>query len=176
MLRVIDRLGFLQFDPLEVPGARNHDLDAPLARRWLPARVGRQWLYGPDRRLIELYNKSLNIVPLAELPYYRLTWDRNAADDDDGHPAARAGAVAEAILRRIRRGGPAVDGSLRRARPLGRLVVGADAGRPGGAWRRCSSPGRIGISPARGQPALLRPDRAARAGGLLECGSRRRRR
>ena len=26
VLRVVDRLGSLQFDPLEVPGARNHDL------------------------------------------------------------------------------------------------------------------------------------------------------
>jgi len=26
VLRVVERLGFLQFDPLEVPGARNHDL------------------------------------------------------------------------------------------------------------------------------------------------------
>ena len=43
-------------------------------------RQNRWWLYGDDRRLIELYNKSLNIVPLAELPHYRLTWDRNAPD------------------------------------------------------------------------------------------------
>ncbi|MDQ6682833.1 MAG: winged helix DNA-binding domain-containing protein [Chloroflexota bacterium] len=81
VLTVVDRLGSLQFDPLEVPGARNHDLV-------LHARIERyqrewceRWLYGDgdDRRLIEIYNKSLNIVPLRELPAYRLAWDRAAA-------------------------------------------------------------------------------------------------
>jgi uncharacterized protein YcaQ len=80
VLRVIDRLGSLQFDPLEVPGARNHDLV-------LHARIAgyqREWcdqlLYAPRarRRLIELYNKSLNILPIEELPYYRLAWSRGA--------------------------------------------------------------------------------------------------
>jgi hypothetical protein len=88
-----------------VPGARNHDLMlhariAGYRRDWLD-----RWLYGEDRRLIELYNKSLNIVPLAELPYYRLTWDRNAADYDAGI-LRRESAVAEAILGRIRDEGP----------------------------------------------------------------------
>jgi uncharacterized protein len=105
VLAVIDRLGFLQFDPLEVPGARNHDLMlhariAGYRREWAD-----QWLYGDDRRLIELYNKSLNIVPLAELPYYRLTWDRNAADYGAGI-LQREEAVADAILARIREEGP----------------------------------------------------------------------
>jgi uncharacterized protein len=106
VLRVIDRLGFLQFDPLEVPGARNHDL-------MLHSRIGDyrrewadKWLYGPDRRLIELYNKSLNIVPLSELPYYRLTWDRNAADGENTGILQRESAVADAILGRIRDEGP----------------------------------------------------------------------
>ena len=68
VLRVIDRLGSLQFDPLEVPGARNHDLVlhnriAGYRRDWCE-----RWLYGRDRRLIELYNKSLNILPIDELP------------------------------------------------------------------------------------------------------------
>jgi len=73
VLRVVDRLGSLQFDPLEVPGTRNHDLVlhnrvAGYRREWCE-----RWLYGKDRRLIELYNKSLNILPAAELPYYRLS-------------------------------------------------------------------------------------------------------
>lgn len=105
VLTVIDRLGFLQFDPLEVPGARNHDLMlhariAGYRREWLDG-----WLYGEDRRLIELYNKSLNIVPLAELPYYRLTWDRNASDYG-ASILKREGTVADAILARIRKEGP----------------------------------------------------------------------
>ncbi|MEO7294879.1 MAG: crosslink repair DNA glycosylase YcaQ family protein, partial [Candidatus Limnocylindria bacterium] len=71
VLAAVERLGSLQFDPLEVPGARNHDLVlharvAGYERAWCE-----QWLYGPDRRLIELYNKSLNMVPMHELPHYR---------------------------------------------------------------------------------------------------------
>jgi uncharacterized protein YcaQ len=76
VMTVIERLAVLQFDPLEVPGARNHDLV-------LHARISgyergwcEEWLYGPDRRLFELYNKSLNMVPIEELPHYRLTWAR----------------------------------------------------------------------------------------------------
>jgi uncharacterized protein YcaQ len=105
VLGVIDRLGFVQFDPLEVPGARNHDLMlhariAGYRREWLDG-----WLYGSDRRLIELYNKSLNILPLAELPYYRITWDRSAANHEAGI-LRRESTVAEAILERIRAEGP----------------------------------------------------------------------
>jgi len=82
VLRVIKRLGSLQFDPLEVPGARNHELV-------LHARVGGfergwpdQFLYPArgGRRLIELYNKSLNILPIEELPYYRISWGRAASN------------------------------------------------------------------------------------------------
>src|SRR5512133_2352438 len=75
VLRVVDRLGSLQFDPLEIAG-RNHDLV-------LLARIGGyrrewtdHWLY-EDRRLYETYNKGLSIVPTAELPWFRITWDRN---------------------------------------------------------------------------------------------------
>jgi hypothetical protein len=76
VLRVVERIAVLQFDPLEVPGARNHDLVlhsriAAYQRAWCE-----QWLYGPDRRLFEIYNKSLNIVPMEELPHYRLSWAR----------------------------------------------------------------------------------------------------
>jgi uncharacterized protein len=105
VLAVLERLHFLQFDPLEVPGARNHDLllharIAGYRRQWAD-----HWLYGPDRRLIELYNKSLNIVPLSELPHFRVTWDRNEAAYRDGILREQA-AVAEAILDRIRAEGP----------------------------------------------------------------------
>jgi uncharacterized protein YcaQ len=105
VLTAIERLGLLQFDPLEVPGARNHDLV-------LHARIGgyrrewcEQWLYGPDRRLIELYNKSLNMVPMHELPHYRISWQRNAPEVDAGILTEQAD-VAEAILRRLRTDGP----------------------------------------------------------------------
>ena len=68
VMRVVDRLGSLQFDPLEVAG-RNHDLIL-LARI---AGYRREWtdqlLYG-DRLLYETYNKMFSIVPTAELPWY----------------------------------------------------------------------------------------------------------
>jgi uncharacterized protein YcaQ len=104
---VLDRLGLLQFDPLEVPGARNHDLV-------LHARIGgyrpewcEQWLYGDgdDRRLIEIYNKSLNIAPISELPHHRVSWDRHAAAYEAGILREQAD-VAHNILQRIAREGP----------------------------------------------------------------------
>ena len=102
VMRVVDRLGSLQFDPLEVAG-RNHDLT-------LLARVGgyrRAWtddLLYRDRALYETYNKMLSLVPTAELPWYRLTWDV-------AHEAHRGGAfddhapLVEELLGRIREGG-----------------------------------------------------------------------
>jgi len=105
VLKVVDRLGLLQFDPIDVPGARNHEL--VLHARVAGYRRGwcEQWLYGPDRRLIELYNKSLNILPLSELAYYRVTWDRNAPRVEDSILREQA-KVAEAILARIEAEGP----------------------------------------------------------------------
>jgi uncharacterized protein YcaQ len=105
VLDVVERLGLLQFDPLEVPGARNHDLVlharvAGYERKWCEA-----WLYGPDRRLIEIYNKSLNLVPMHELPHYRIGWQRNQPEIDGGILKEQAD-VAQAILRRLKTDGP----------------------------------------------------------------------
>jgi len=105
VLDVVERLGLLQFDPLEVPGARNHDLT-------LHARIGGyrrewcdRWLYGPDRRLIELYNKSLNILPMHELPHYRIAWQRSSTAHENGI-LREQGDVTKAILRRLKADGP----------------------------------------------------------------------
>lgn len=105
VLAVVERIGLLQFDPLEVPGARNHDLV-------LHARIGGyqrawcdQWLYGPDRRLIELYNKSLNMVPMHELPHYRVAW-RQSASHYDTRILAEQADVAKAILKRLKTDAP----------------------------------------------------------------------
>jgi len=105
VLTVVERLGGLQFDPLEVPGARNHDL-------LLHARIGdyrrgwcEEWLYGSDRRLIEIYNKSLNILPITELPHYALAWERAERHYRDGILRDQA-AVADAILAQIKKDGP----------------------------------------------------------------------
>ncbi len=105
VLAVVDRLGSLQFDPIEVPGARNHDLVlhsriAGYRREWAD-----QWLYGEERRLIELYNKSLNILPVDELPHYAIAWDRSGSYYRD-RILAEQSAVADAILARIRQEGP----------------------------------------------------------------------
>jgi len=103
VMRVVDRLGSLQFDPLEVAG-RNHDLT-------LLARIDgyrRSWtddLLYRDRVLYETYNKMLSLVPVADLPWYRITWDRS-------HDAHRGGAfdehapLVEELLERIRQDGP----------------------------------------------------------------------
>jgi uncharacterized protein YcaQ len=105
VLSAVERLGSLQFDPLEVPGARNHDLVlhariAGYRREWCD-----HWLYGPDRRLIELYNKSLNMVPMHELPHHRITWQRTASETEHGILTDQAD-VAAAILGRLETEGP----------------------------------------------------------------------
>jgi hypothetical protein len=102
-MRVVERLGSLQFDPLEVTG-RNHDLV-------LAARIDgyrRAWtdafLYG-TRDLYETYNKGLSIVPTVELPLYRIAWDESRAEHDGAAFDEHAPLVAE-LLDRIRRNGP----------------------------------------------------------------------
>jgi uncharacterized protein YcaQ len=103
VLRVVERLGSLQFDPLDVTG-RNHDLV-------LAARIAgyqREWteqLLYRDRRLFEAYNKSLSLLPANELPWYRATWDQSLAEH--GPAAFREHApLVEELLERIRRDGP----------------------------------------------------------------------
>ena len=103
VLHVVDRLGSLQFDPLDVTG-RNHDLV-------LAARIAgyeRAWtdtLLYEERRLFEAYNKGLSLLPISELPWYRVTWDQNLAAH--GPAAFRDhAALVEELLDRISRDGP----------------------------------------------------------------------
>ena len=103
VMRVIDRLGSLQFDPLEVAG-RNHDLTL-LAR---VAGYRRTWTDGllyRDRVLYETFNKMLSLVPTAELPWYRITWDRMHAEHTGG-PFDEHAPLVEELLARIRADGP----------------------------------------------------------------------
>ena len=98
----MDRVGSLQFDPLEIAG-RNHDLVllarvAGYRREWTD-----RWLY-QDRTLYETYNKQLSIVPTAELPWYRLTWDRTHVEHTSGAFDEHAPLVEE-LVARIRDGG-----------------------------------------------------------------------
>ena len=100
---VVDRLGSLQFDPLEVAG-RNHDLIL-LARIDGYRRAWTDGLLYAERVLYETYNKMFSIVPTAELPWFRVTWDR-------AHESHRGGAfddhapLVEELLGRMRDGGP----------------------------------------------------------------------
>jgi uncharacterized protein len=107
VLEVVRRLGSLQFDPLETPGARNHDLVlhariAGYRRAWCE-----RWLYGKpeERRLFEAYNKSLNILPLDELPWFRAAWTHAQARYRDRvlRPHAK---LVQKVLARIEREGP----------------------------------------------------------------------
>ncbi len=100
---VVERLGSLQFDPLDVTG-RNHDL--VLAARIDGYRRG--WtddLLYRDRWLYEAYNKGLSLLPTAELPLYRIGWDRHQATNGFGALDEHADLVAE-LLDRITREGP----------------------------------------------------------------------
>jgi uncharacterized protein len=103
VMAVLDRLGSLQFDPLEVAG-RNHDL-VLLAR---VAGYRRAWtddLLYRERVLYETYNKMLSIVPTAELPWYRHSWDRHHEAHTGGAFDEHAPLVAE-LLERVRADGP----------------------------------------------------------------------
>lgn len=102
-MRVFDRLGSVQFDPIDVAG-RNHDLV-------LLARINgyrREWtddLLYRRRALYETYNKGLSLVPTAELPWYRQTWDRSHARHSAGTFQTHQTLVDE-LLGRIKEGGP----------------------------------------------------------------------
>ncbi len=112
VLAVVDRLGSVQFDPLEVAG-RNHDLA-------LHARVAgyqRAWtdrLLYERRHLFEAYNKALSILPVRELPWHRLTWDRYRRAHEGGI-FREHGEHVEELLARIRRDGPTSTADLERS-------------------------------------------------------------
>ena len=103
VLRVIDQLGSLQFDPLEIAG-RNHDLVLLARIEGYRRPWTDRWLY-QDRVLYETYNKQFSIVPTAHLPWYRVTWDRNHEQHRAGTFEVHASLVAE-LLDRIRANGP----------------------------------------------------------------------
>ncbi len=103
VMRVVERRGSIQFDPLEVAG-RNHDL-VLLARI---AGYRREWtddLLYRQRLLFEAYNKGLSLLPVSELPWYRVTWDRARARHEGAAFDEHAPLVAE-LLERIRADGP----------------------------------------------------------------------
>ena len=103
ILAVFDRLGSIQFDPIEVAG-RNHDL-VLLARVAGYEREMTDRLLYEERALFETYNKGLSLVPTADLPWYRVAWDRARARHDEDAFSTHADLVDE-LLTRIRETGP----------------------------------------------------------------------
>jgi uncharacterized protein len=109
VMTVIDRIASFQFDPLEVAG-RNHDL-VLLARIDGYRREWTEALLYEERVLFEAYNKSLSILPVSELPYHRITWDRSRVRHDSGAFDEHAPLVEE-LLERIRTNGPLAPGEV----------------------------------------------------------------
>jgi uncharacterized protein YcaQ len=100
---VLDRLGTLQFDPIDVAG-RNHDL-VLLSRIAGYRREMTERLLYEERSVYETYNKGLSLVPTADLPWYRLTWDE-AHDEHRGGAFDEHAPLVEELLERIRANGP----------------------------------------------------------------------
>ena len=100
---VFDRLGSVQFDPIDVTG-RNHDL-VLLSRIAGYRREMTDRLLYQERSVYETYNKGLSLVPTAELPWYRHTWDR-ADEEHRGGAFDEHGPLVEELLERIRSDGP----------------------------------------------------------------------
>jgi uncharacterized protein YcaQ len=100
---VFDRLGSLQFDPIDVAG-RNHDL-VLLSRIAGYRREMTERLLYEERSVYETYNKGLSLVPTAELPWYRQTWDE-AHDEHRGGAFDEHAPLVEELLERIRTNGP----------------------------------------------------------------------
>ena len=109
VMTVIERLASLQFDPLEVAG-RNHDL-VLLARIDGYRRAWTDALLYEDRALFEAYNKGLSILPVTELPYHRITWDRSRVRHD-GAAFDEHAPLVEELMDRIRTNGPLGPGDV----------------------------------------------------------------
>jgi len=109
VLAVVDRLGSLQFDPLDVAG-RNHDLVLQARIADYRRELTDELLYG-RRLLFEAYNKALCLLPTRELPYYRITW-QNGAEGRAGELIKEHAALAERLLAEITADGPKCSGDF----------------------------------------------------------------
>ena len=101
-MAVFERLGTIQFDPLEIAG-RNHDLVLQARIGGYRRALGDSALY-ESRRLFEAYNKGLSLLPTRDLPWHRITWDRARTRHDGGAFDEHAPLVEE-LLTRVREGG-----------------------------------------------------------------------
>jgi hypothetical protein len=102
VLKIISKLGSVQFDPIAVAG-RNHDLVlharvADYKPAWCDALYER-------REIVETTNKALSFIPTSEFPWFRVNGGRKG---HRFHAAALAdnAAVAGRVLERIRAEGP----------------------------------------------------------------------
>ena len=148
VMAVMDRLGSLQFDPIDVAG-RNHDLVllsriAGYRREWTDA------LLYEERALFEAYNKMLSILPTAELPWYRIAWDRARIQHEGGAFDEHAPLVEE-LLERIRADGPMSSTDISRERRS--TGPGARRTRSGRSSRRSPRPGSSASPGARATAA-----------------------
>jgi uncharacterized protein YcaQ len=147
VMNVVRLLGSLQFDPLEAPGARNHDLVlAARIRDYDPALV-RGLLYparAKSRTLFEAYNKSLNILPIDELPWHRFAWKR-ASRGHAGALLAKHRSVTTSMLSRLRKDGPLPSAAFDRSTKV-RGYWGADTSLSRHVLDALFMTGRVGIA------------------------------
>ena len=156
-MRVVDRLGSLQFDPLEVAG-RNHDLTLLARIAGYRRAVDGRAAVPATACCTRPTTRCSRSCPTAELPWYRITWDR---------------APRGAPRRRVRRARAARRGAARRGSgpsgPLSSTDVEPRAAidwywRPTNQVRALLEALARGRDhrdrPPRGQPPRLRPDRA----------------
>lgn len=115
VLAVVDRLGSLQFDPLEVAG-RNHDLVLQARVAGYRRELADELLYG-RRLLFETDNKALNLLPTRELPWYRISWEQ-ALKGRSPRVLAEQAELAEKILARIRDEGPLSSSDFERSEAI----------------------------------------------------------
>jgi uncharacterized protein YcaQ len=111
VLAAVDRLGSLQFDPLEVAG-RNHDLVLHARVSGYSRELTDELLYG-RRLLFEAYNKALNLLPTHELPYYRVAWER-ASTGRAAELLVEQAPLAAKLLAEIEARGPRCSGDFER--------------------------------------------------------------
>jgi uncharacterized protein YcaQ len=115
VMAVVDRIGSLQFDPLEVAG-RNHDLVLAARIAGYRRELTDELLYG-RRLLFEAYNKSLNLLPTRELPYYRIAWETADAGRSGGLLTEQA-PLAEKLLVTITAEGPKCSADFERTEAI----------------------------------------------------------
>jgi uncharacterized protein len=97
VLKVLSKLGSIQFDPIAVAG-RNHDLVLHArVKDYEPAWC--EQLYGD--KLFEAYNKGLSLVPVEEFPWFRGGWSEQGQQVIDENAD-----VARRVLDRIVAEGP----------------------------------------------------------------------